>query len=456
MPMTFAEALSYLDSFINYERQPQVPYTRESFDLAEFERFLARLHDPHRRLKTVVVAGTKGKGSTAAMIASMAQASGLTVGLYTSPHLCSVCERIRVNGEMISEAAFAELVGDLMPHIEAAGMAGVRRFRTFFEILTAMALVHFERLGVDLAVLEVGLGGRLDATNVATPLVSVITPVSFDHTEVLGDTIPKIAREKSGIIKPHGLVVTAPQRPEALAVIREVCLAHGAHLLDVSQELRWRPLSYRWDGSAFDLESTVRTYPTLEIPLPGPHQLLNAATAVATAEQLQAQGLPLSADGIRRGMRQVQWEGRLETVSRQPWIVLDGAHNGDSARCLREALMTCFQYRRLILVLGISANKNLKGIVEELTPLAAVTVATRAMVPRAAPPQRVADLAATSGARIIVEEDAQKALEQAIAATQRDDLLLVTGSLYLVGDAKRLLPGLLAPMVAEALTQVRG
>jgi dihydrofolate synthase / folylpolyglutamate synthase len=452
VPLTFADALSYLDSFINYERQPRVSYTRETFDLTGFERFLARLDHPHRRLQTVVVAGTKGKGSTAAMLASIAQASGLKAGLYTSPHLCSIRERIRVNGEMVSEEVFAGLVSDLMPHIEAVGMAGVRRFRTFFEILTAMALIHFQRLGVDLAVLEVGMGGRLDATNVVTPLVSVITPISFDHTEVLGDTIPKIAREKAGIIKPHGLAVVAPQRAEALTVIREVCLARGARLLDVAQELRWHPLHYSWEGSVFDLDGMARSYPRLEIPLAGPHQLLNAATAVATAEQLQAQGLSISVDGIRRGVKQVQWEGRLETVSRQPWIVLDGAHNRDSARCLREALMTCFRYRRLILVLGISANKNLEGIIEELTPLAAVTVATRAMVPRAAPPQQVADLAAKWSAHIIVEEDTQKALAQAIAETRRDDLLLVTGSLYLVGDAKRLLPDLLAPTAAEALT----
>jgi dihydrofolate synthase / folylpolyglutamate synthase len=162
MSLTFADALSYLDSFINYEREPRVSYTRASFDLKEFERFLAHLGDPHRRLKTVVVAGTKGKGSTAAMIASIAQAAGLKVGLYTSPHLCSIRERIRIDGEMISEEVFAALVSDLMPHIEAAGMAGVRRYRTFFEILTAMALVHFQRMHVDLAVLEVGLGGRLD------------------------------------------------------------------------------------------------------------------------------------------------------------------------------------------------------------------------------------------------------------------------------------------------------
>src|SRR5919108_1972798 len=232
MSLTFAEALSYLDRFINYERQPGVSYTRESFDLKGFERFLARLDDPQRQLKTVVVAGTKGKGSTAALIASMAQGSGLKVGLYTSPHLCSIRERIRVDGAIVSEEVFAALVSDLKRHIEAAGMAGVRRFRTFFEILTAMALVHFERVGVDLAVLEVGLGGRLDATNVATPLVSVITSISLDHTEVLGDTIPQIAREKAGIIKPHGLAVVAPQRSEALAIIREVCGAQDARLHD--------------------------------------------------------------------------------------------------------------------------------------------------------------------------------------------------------------------------------
>jgi dihydrofolate synthase/folylpolyglutamate synthase len=188
----------------------------------------------------------------------------------------------------------------------------------------------------------------------------------------------------------------------------------------------------------------------------GPHQLLNAATAVATAEELQTQGLPISPEAIRRGVKQVHWEGRLETVSRQPWIVLDGAHNRDSARCLREALATCYRYRRLILVLGISANKNLEGIIEELAPLAAVTVATRAMVPRAAPARRIADLAAKWSDHILVEEDPQKALAQAIAETRPDDLLLVTGSLYLVGDAKRLLADLLVPTAAAAGTQVRG
>ena len=456
MPLTFADALSYLDSFVNYERQSGVSYTRESFDLKEFERFLARLDDPHRRLKTVLVAGTKGKGSTAAMIASIAQAAGLKAGLYTSPHLCSVRERIRVDGEIVSEETFAALVSELRPHIEAAGMAGVRRYRTFFEILTAMALVHFRHIEVDLAVLEVGLGGRLDATNVATPLVSVITSISLDHTEVLGDTIPKIAREKAGIIKPYGLAVVAPQRPEALTVIRAVCEAQHARLHDVAAQWRWQPLSYSWERSVFDLHGEARSYPALEIPLAGPHQMLNAATAIATAEQLRGQGLPISPEGIRQGAKQVQWEGRLETVSRQPWVVLDGAHNRDSAGCLRGALMSCYQYRRLILVLGISANKNLEGIIEELTPLATLTVATRAMVPRAAPPQRIAALAAKWSDHIIVEEDTQRALAQAIAETQPDDLLLVTGSLYLVGDAKRLLPDLLAATAAEALIQVKG
>jgi dihydrofolate synthase / folylpolyglutamate synthase len=455
MSLTFADALSYLDSFINYEREPRVSYTRESFDLKAFECFLARLDNPHRRLKTVVVAGTKGKGSTAAMLASIAQAAGLKAGLYTSPHLCSIRERICVDGEMVSEEVFAALVSELMPHLEATGMAGVRRYRTFFEILTAMALVHFQRMAVDLAVLEVGLGGRLDATNVTTPLASVITSISFDHTEVLGDTIPKIAREKAGIIKPYGLAVMAPQQPEALTVIRQVCEAQHARLLDVAKEWRWQPLSYGCKGSVFDLHGQARSYPALEIPLAGPHQLVNAATAIATAEQLQAQGLPISEAAIRQGVKQVHWEGRLETVSRQPWIVLDGAHNRDSARCLREALMTCFQYRRLILVLGISANKNLAAIIEELMPLAAMTVATRAMVPRAAPPQRVADLAAKWSVPIIVEEDTQQALAQAIAATQPDDIVLVTGSLYLVGDAKRLLPDLLVATLAEASTQVK-
>jgi dihydrofolate synthase/folylpolyglutamate synthase len=454
MPLTFSDAVSYLSSFINYERPLHVPYSRHTFNVEEFERFLARLDCPHQRLKTIIIAGTKGKGSTAAMLESIAQASGLKAGLYTSPHLCSIRERIRVNGEIIAEEAFASLVSELMPHIEAAGMAEDRRFRTFFEILTAMALMYFHQVRVDLAVLEVGVGGRLDATNVVTPLVSVITPISLDHTDLLGQTIPLIAREKAGIIKPHGIAVVAPQRPEALAVIRDVCMAQGACLIDVERAMRWRPLSMTAEGSDFGVDGTVRAYPHLEIPLAGPHQILNAATAIATAEQLEAQGLPIAAQGIALGLQQVHWEGRLETVSRQPWIVLDGAHNRDSARCLRETLTSCFKYRRLILILGISANKDLQGIVEELTPLAAVTIVTRATVSRAAPPQQVADLAAKSSAAIIVEEDPQKALAHAIAELLPGDLLLVTGSLYLVGDAKQLLPTLLAPSATPPMTQV--
>jgi dihydrofolate synthase/folylpolyglutamate synthase len=456
VPLTFAQALSYLDRFVNYERQPGVSYSRESFNLEEFERFLGRLDDPQRRLNTVVVAGTKGKGSTAAMLASIAQACGLKAGLYTSPHLCSIRERIRVDGEMVSEMAFAALVDELIPHIEAAGMAGMRRYRTFFEILTAMALVHFRQTNVDLAVLEVGLGGRLDATNVATPLVSVITSISLDHTEVLGDTIAKIAREKAGIIKPHGLAVVAPQQQDALTVIREVCATQQARLHEVSREWHWHPLSCSWEGSRFDLHAESRAYAALEIPLAGAHQIANAATAIATAEQLQRLGLPLSVDGVRRGVKEVRWEGRLETLSQRPWIVLDGAHNRDSARCLREAVRICFQYRRLILVLGISANKNLEAIVEELAPMAALTVATRALVPRAAPAQRVGGLAAKWSDRVIVEEDPGQALAQAIAEAQPEDLLLVTGSLYLIGDAKRLLPELLPTTAAQARSQVQG
>ena len=445
MSLTFADATRYLSRFINYERQPQVPYTREAFNLDDFERFLTQLESPHRRLNSVVVAGTKGKGSTAAMIAAIAQASGLTVGLYTSPHLCSIRERIRVNGEMISEGDFAALITELRPHLDRTGSGATRRFRTFFEILTAMALMHFRAVGVDVAVLEVGLGGRLDATNVVTPLVSVITPISLDHTDILGETIPLIAREKAGIIKPRGLAVVSPQPQEAMAVIRAVCAAQGARLVDVAREVHCRTLHASWQGSAFTLESPIRSYPPLKIPLAGPHQILNAATAIATVEQLAAQGFPIGPAGIGQGLRQVQWEGRLETVSRQPWVVLDGAHNRDSARRVRESLATCFPSRRLILVLGVAANKDLEGIIEELVPLASQVIATQAEPSRAAPPQRLAELASKWTAHVLVREDVREALAQAIILADEGDLILVTGSLYLVGDARRCLPALLGP-----------
>jgi dihydrofolate synthase/folylpolyglutamate synthase len=209
--------------------------------------------------------------------------------------------------------------------------------------------------------------------------------------------------------------------------------------------MRWQPIHWSWEGSAFDLDGPVRSYPHLEIPLAGPHQIMNAATAIAAVEQLAAQGLPISAEGIRQGLRQVQWEGRLETVSRQPWIVLDGAHNRDSAQRVREALTACFRYQRLILVLGIAADKDLEGIIEELAPLAGVTIATRAELPRAASPQRLSDLAAKWTTPVMVEEEIREALARAIAMAREGDLILVTGSLYLVGDAKRWLPTLMTP-----------
>jgi dihydrofolate synthase/folylpolyglutamate synthase len=430
---TYTEALAYLDGLASFEKSQFAAFD-SSLLIERPKSLLARLGDPHRRFDAVLVAGTKGKGSVVAMIASAFQAAGYRTGRYTSPHLHTVRERIVVNGQMISEESFVALVRYLKPHIEA--IKGL----TYFEAITALAFLYFAQQGVDLAALEVGLGGRLDATNVVRPQVAVITSLSLDHTALLGDTVAQIAREKAGIIKEGMPVVSAPQPPEALAVIEEVCREKGARLTVVGRDWTWEAGEASLEGQGFKVQTSNFKVQRLWIPLLGRHELINATVAVAAIHLLGEQGIVVPPTAVAEGLRRVRWPGRMEILNKSPLLVVDGAHNGDSARRLAEALREVFTYRRLILVFGASADKDIVGMLRELLPWAKTLILTQARHPRAANPQWLREQALECGAdppgEIVVVVPVAAALDRALALAREDDLICFSGSLFVVAEAR--------------------
>ena len=389
---------------------------------------LAALGHPERRWAAIHVAGTKGKGSTCAILASILRAAGVRVGLYTSPHLVHLSERIQTDGHPVTPAMLAEAVAAIQPSV-----AQLSSPPTYFEVLTAMAFWIFARTEIELAVLEVGVGGRLDATNVVDPLVSVITPVSLDHTDLLGSTLTDIAGEKAGIIKPGRPVVVAPQLPEALAVVRAAAAARGAPCVEVSAHTEVRALEASTEGQRVSLRTAARQYPPVPLPLLGIHQALNLATAVTALEQLPVERR-VSEAAVVAGAAQVSWPGRLQILQRSPWVVADGAQNGASAATCADAVRALWPGRPVHLILGLSANKDLDGVAQALRPLAASVIATQARHPRALP---AGVLAARLAAWCPAVETAATVEEAVARATRRaapDDVVLVTGSLFLVGE----------------------
>jgi len=441
------------------------------FDLAHMRVLLGAMHHPERTFPSVLIAGTNGKGSTAATLASILRASGLKTGLYTSPHLVRINERIRVNGEAIGDDDFARLHGEV--DCLAEKLVEQRELPwhpSFFEMMTAIAFVHFARERVEMAVLEVGMGGRLDATNVVEPLVSVIADISLDHQKFLGNTVGEIAREKVGIIRPGGMVVTLPQQPEANDVIGNTILDLGARGVSAVQYVP--PVS---PGSGEYLvpsrESRVPSpevsfyrYPLqvmgkqilVESPLVGRHQLRNVALAVATAEELSKLGKSeveprtptsgvharITAESIERGIRETRWPGRFQVIpvhAGWPEIVLDVAHNPAGAWALRSALSERYDNRPLIFVFGAMRDKAISEMTEILFPLAERVIATRAENPRSASPKEIQQAGSRTGAEIEAVAEVGAALERARDGASPNAVMVVTGSIYLVGEAMRLL-----------------
>jgi dihydrofolate synthase/folylpolyglutamate synthase len=452
--MTYQQAIAQL-----YQLGHELARTpSHKFDLQHMRVLLRALGHPEQRFRSVLIAGTNGKGSTAATLASIAGAAGYRTGLYTSPHLVRINERIRRNGQAISDDDFLRIykrVEQASVQLVAAGE--LPWHPSFFETLTAMAFFVFAEASIDLAILEVGMGGRLDATNVVEPIISVITDIALDHQKFLGDTIAEIAGEKAGIIRPGGVVVALPQHPQANDVIGNTILERGAR--GVSAVPYVPPVSpnadefERWSaekrialGHAPGDENTgLRArYPltvlgreiTIDTALIGRHQLRNIALAIATAVELNSAGYSISPEAIEQGVRETRWPGRLQVVQRGGVeFVLDVAHNPAGAWALRSALSQWYEDRRLIFVFGAMRDKAVSEIAEILFPMGECVIATHADTPRSATPEEIRDAATRTGTPVECAATVAGAVARAEQAAGGGKVVVVTGSIYVVGEA---------------------
>jgi dihydrofolate synthase/folylpolyglutamate synthase len=424
------------------------------FDLDHMRVLLTALDHPEKRFPSVLIAGTNGKGSTAATLASILRASGVKTGLYTSPHLVRINERIRVSGREISDDDFAFLQGEVDRVAEKLVERGELPWHpSFFEMMTAIASEHFAREKVELAVLEVGMGGRLDATNVVEPRVSVITDISLDHQKFLGETVGEIAREKVGILRPGVAAVVLPQQPEANDVIGNTILELGARAVNAVPYVP--PVSpgstqYLVPGTEQGRTESVYRYPLavlgeqilVETSLVGRHQLRNVALAIAAGVELSQQGFGgITARSIERGIPETRWPGRFQVIAARPgWpeMVIDVAHNPAGAWALRSALSEQYEDRRLIFVFGAMRDKAISEMAEILFPLAERVIATRPENPRSASPEEIQHAAARTGVEVEAVEDVGGALERARVLASAGAVIVITGSIYLVGEVMRI------------------
>ena len=421
----YNRALDYLYSYIDYSLKKSSELAKAHFELGRMRELMKLLGNPQESYPIIHVAGTKGKGSTAALAASALQAAGYKTGLYTSPHLQDYVERIQINAGPISHGQLVQLVEEIKPVV-----ARIPKLTTF-EITTALGFLYFAREKVDAAVIEVGLGGRLDATNIVTPRVSVIASLSYDHMAVLGNTLALIAGEKAGIIKPGIPVVSTPQPDEALKVLQEVSAERHAPLTVVGRDVDFKLLKHSLDGQTLAILNHKSVI--LRIPLLGAHQVVNAVTAYTA---LRVSGLSLSEAAIRRGFADVHWPCRFDVVRREPPVVLDSAHNADSARRLRQTLDDYFPNRPVVWVFAILEDKDAAGILAELRPRLSHVVATQTEHPRALEAQKVADLVAATRIPVQAVMPATAALERAIELAGRHGVVLVAGSVAFAGEMK--------------------
>ena len=440
--MEYRNAIDRLLALVDHERTG-IPNPRQKriFDLRRMEAFLDRLGNPQNASKTIHVAGTKGKGSTAALCDAALRAAGYRTGFYSSPHLHSFRERIRINSQPVSETEFSRLVEQLWPAQEWIGQNTDLGNVTLFEFMTGMAFQCFADNQSDFQVIEVGLGGRLDATNVVDPDVCVITPVSRDHTAILGDSIAEIASEKAGIIKPGRPVVVAPQVPEARSVILETCRERSSTPVQVGKDVTWTAGPSSIEGQDLTVKGMSGEY-QLRLPLLGKHQLDNASSAMAALESLMAQGHSIPADAIRQGFESVVWPCRMEVLGRDPLVIADGAHNDDSVNVLLDAIASYLDYRRLLLVVGFSRDKSVSDMVGRLSKEAPVVFASRSRHPRSTAPGQIVDLFRENGVEAVDAGHTADALAQAKQAAHEDDLILVTGSLFVAAEARECMLGI--------------
>ena len=430
----YKDALDYLYSFVDFSLQKTSTYSPDRFKLERMQTLAEAMGNPHLSYPTIHVAGTKGKGSVCALCASTLYQAGYKVGLYTSPHLDDYVERIQINGQFISHAKLVEMIEFIKPYVAAVPDL------TTFEITTALAFLYFSLQKVDMAVIEVGLGGRLDATNIVQPVVSAITSISYDHTQLLGDTLTAIAGEKAGIIKPGIPVVNSSQVEEARIVVERVAHDRGSPLIQVDRDICYQKLSHSLQRQTFKVWSAGNNGiapATLSIPLLGDHQLVNAATAYGILQEFNQRGIPVESEALQHGFASAFWPGRFEVIQASPPVVLDCAHNRDSAMKLRFTLNEYFPGKPVIMVFGASEDKDISGMLDELMPLVKELVAVRSFHPRAIAPDELVEMAASYGRQVDCIEDIPTALEKALQLVGEDGLILVTGSIFVVAEARK-------------------
>lgn len=432
IPEEYQKALDYLYSYVDFSLTKVMRYTDEQFDLGRMREFTAALGNPQAAYPSLHVAGTKGKGSVSALCASALHASGYRVGLYTSPHLHDYTERIQVNRQSMPHEDLIHLLEEMKPVIESIPKL------TTFEITTALAFKYFQHQKVDVAVFEVGLGGRLDATNVVTPRVCVITSISYDHTQILGETLAKIAGEKAGIIKEGVPVVVAPQKDEARKVIERIAAECKAPLIEIDRQYSYAAGGHSLNGQNLRVWQTGQENRSIDlsIPLLGLHQVENAATALATLRTFSDLALPVSDEAIRTGFATTSWPGRFEVLQAQPTLLVDSAHNRDSALRLRQALDDYFPRVPVILLFGASEDKDIEGIFAELKPRIKSVVVVKSFHPRACEPERLVEIATKHGKPAQLIPDIPEALQEALRIAGDDCMVLATGSIFVVAAVR--------------------
>jgi dihydrofolate synthase/folylpolyglutamate synthase len=427
----YQDALDYIYSFVDYSRTRQETLRPENFDLARMYRFMDLLGTPQDSYPTLHIAGTKGKGSVSAFCASVLQQAGYRAGLYISPHLRDFEERITINQQPIPRHILVAYVEEIKPIVsQVEGL-------TTFEIMTGLMFLYFARQEVDIAVIEVGLGGRLDATNVITPKISVITSLYLDHISILGDTLEQIASEKGGIIKPGVPIVCAPQEENALAVIREIAGENDSKLVVIDQAYPFQIIRRSLVGQEFTIQTKKGQSPEeFSIPLLGDFQVVNAVTAYAALDKLRDQGFSLDEDDIKKGLAEVNWPARFEVLRVDPPVIVDSAHNPASIRKLVETIDEFFPDLQMTLIFGISEDKQLGRMLEEILPRTATLITTQADHPRAMDPEELANEAAGYDCQIEVVPVVRDALLRGLDEAGENDLLVVAGSIFVAASAR--------------------
>ncbi|MBG0786947.1 MAG: bifunctional folylpolyglutamate synthase/dihydrofolate synthase [Anaerolineaceae bacterium] len=448
----YQESLDFLYSFIDYSLKRNFRNAAEKFNLDRMRHFMSLIGNPQNDYGIIHVAGTKGKGSVSSMVASVLKAQGYRTGLYTSPHMVDFTERIRINDEEIGHEDLVNLVDELRVASEAVPQI------TTFELTTALAFLYFSRQKVDYAVFEVGLGGRLDATNIVDPIVSVITSISYDHTKILGDTLSEIAGEKGGIIKPNRPVVVAPQKEEARLKLEQIAAERGAPLIQVGRDYLFAADAHSLSGQTFlvwtpdeqpmvdefiesggrDLWSPMRFH----IPLLGFHQVENAATAFAALQTAEKYGVELNQQAYQDGFASVDWPGRLEVLRKSPPVVVDSAHNRYSALRLRQAMDDYFPGLPIVLVFGASEDKDVSGMFQELLPRVRQVITTQSVHPRAYDAGELVDMVHRSGRAAKAIVPVEDALAEALREAGSEAVVLIAGSVFLAAAAREVLPKL--------------